>query len=209
MISDAVKLRVYNRALRLLGSRRLATITEDREPRRVMDDVWADGAAVRLALERAEWNFAMRAREISYDAGVEPTFGFSRAFEKPSDLRRLAGMSSEAMFINPLTNRDVMEEGGWWFARFDTLYVRYVSDDADYGFDSDNWTEHFIDYLGGYHAFEACERLTSSNSKREAAKALMDEAKLFARGHDAIGEGVKIPPSGSWVRARHSPRRGE
>ena len=49
-ITNSDRLDVYNGALRRLGSRRLASLTENREPRRVLDDIWNNGALVNYAL---------------------------------------------------------------------------------------------------------------------------------------------------------------
>ena len=58
-ITDDIKLDIYNDALIVLGSRRLLTLSEDRKPRHVLDDVWGtDNKIVIRALERADWNFA-------------------------------------------------------------------------------------------------------------------------------------------------------
>ena len=65
-IDPAHKLRAYNGALvEVLGTRPLSSLAEDREPRRVLDQIWAGGALVRYALERGDWNFATRAIEVA------------------------------------------------------------------------------------------------------------------------------------------------
>ncbi len=38
------KLQIFNGALRMCGERKLASLSEDRQPRRLLDDEWADGA---------------------------------------------------------------------------------------------------------------------------------------------------------------------
>jgi hypothetical protein len=43
---SASKLKLYNDALGILGERRLASLTENREPRRVLDEVWDAGKGV-------------------------------------------------------------------------------------------------------------------------------------------------------------------
>jgi len=77
----ATKLGLFNGALLMLGERSLATLTENREPRRLLDIVW-DGGGVRTCLEAGIWNFAVRAARIEYDPSAEPGFGLDRAFTK-------------------------------------------------------------------------------------------------------------------------------
>lgn len=207
-VSSDLKLHVYNRALFHLGSRQLASLTEAREPRRVLDALWGSGdRAVKLALERAEWNFALRAVVMDHDAGIDPVFGFSKAFAKPNDFRRLAALSHEPDFVRPLTTQDYQDEGGYWFANVETLYARYVSDDDGYGMNGAGWSESFTEYLSAWLAAQACERITNSTTKRGDLYALAEETLRQARGHDAMQEGVKFPPAGSWVRARTTRRR--
>src|SRR3546814_15520749 len=88
----ATQLSLYNGALRLCGEAKLANLTEDREPRYVLDDVWDDGA-LRHCLQQGLWNFAMRTVEAEYSPSVEPSFGFRRAFDKPIDWVRPAAMA--------------------------------------------------------------------------------------------------------------------
>ena len=78
------KLTLFNGALRLLGERRLASLTEDRPARRYLDDAWDDGL-VDDALEQGFWNFATRTVQMTASTSVEPEFGYRYAFQKPDD----------------------------------------------------------------------------------------------------------------------------
>ena len=55
----ATKLTLFREAIRLLGERKLDSLTESFEPRRVMDDIY-DGGGVRSCLEMGQWKFATR-----------------------------------------------------------------------------------------------------------------------------------------------------
>lgn len=202
-IPDADKLTIYNAALRHLGSRKLASVDESREPRRVLDDIWGTADEFILeALEEAEWNFAIRTVEGVYSTSVEPDFGFQRAYDKPDDMRRLVSLSADARFQQPLTSRDFQDEAGYWFTDLDVVYVRYVSDDEDYGLDATKWSKAFKTYVECALAWEACERITNSTSKLDRIERKRDRALKGAKAHDAMAEGTKFPPRGSWLRAR-------
>lgn len=207
-ISDAAKLGVYNEALRRLGERRLSSLTEAREPRRVLDDIWDGGSVVLFALEQGDWNFALRSQAVAFDPGIEPSFGFIKAIPKPADLRRLVALSSEPRLVRPMTARDYLEEAGYWFTDVDYVFCQYVSDDDDYGMDSAGWSQHFHRYLAAYLASEACERITNSERKRQGLDREMKDALRSARGRDAMDRGVKFPPMGSWVASRLGNRSG-
>lgn len=208
-ISNTDKLDVYNGALRRLGSRRLASLTEAREPRRVLDDIWNNGALVNYALERGEWNFALRSVQGAYNTGISPGFGFRRAFDKPDDFRRLAALSADEYFRIPLTAHQYTDEGGYWLSDQDTLYIRYVSSHDSYGYDSSRWTESFRYYLECCLAYEACERITNSGAKLEKVEQQMRSYLSQAKSTDAMQEGVKFPPRGAWASSRSIGLRGE
>jgi hypothetical protein len=201
-ISNTDQLKIYNGALRLLGSRRLGALTESREPRRVLDDIWDNGGIVKSALERGEWNFALRAVQGAYDPGVTPSFGFRFAFAKPDDFRRLAGLSASEYFRPPLTDSQYVDEGGYWLAEHEVIYIRYVSSGQSYGFDSSRWTEAFTEYLEARMAHEGCERITNSDSKKQLLERQMDKSLRTAKSVDSMQEGVKFFPRGSWVSSR-------
>lgn len=202
-ISDADKLAIYNGALRRLGSRRLASLAENREPRRVLDDIWGAGDKIaRDVLELGDWNFAIKSVEGVYSPSVEPPFGHTRAFNKPDDFRRLSALSADPYFRLSLTASEYSDEAGYWFTDHDVIYIRYVSDDTDYGRDSSKWTGAFTDYLEAKMAWEACERITNSTSKRDRLERDMAMALKTAKSHDAMNEGVKFPQPTSWQTAR-------
>lgn len=208
-VSPEIKLAIYNAALGHLGSRDLASLTEAREPRRVMDRVWGtDNEVVRYALGRGEWNWALRTILIDYTPSIEPGFGFLRAFTKPDDFLRLAGLSDDEYLKNPLDNNQYQDEAGYWLADIDVLYVRYVSSDDGYGMDSSKWSVAFKKYIELYMAHEACERITNSTAKKDRLRRDAMDLLKEAKSHDAMDEGVKYLPSGSWVRSRNSSRFG-
>lgn len=208
-VSSDIKLSVYNGALRRLGSRRIASLTEAREPRRVLDDIWNNGQVVYEALEKGDWNFALRAAQLDYLPSIETGFGFPYAFSKPDDFRRLSALSADEYFRTPLTTLEYGEDGGYWLSNLTTLFVRYVSDDTDYGMNSAGWSASFQTYLECKMAFEACERLTGNRGKKADLAEEMRQELRQAKSHDAMADAIKMRPMGSWVRARRIGRRTE
>lgn len=205
-VSSDVKLSIYNGALRRLGSRRLASLTENRKPRRVLDDVWGADAAVKLALEKGEWNFAIRTVKMDYSTSVVPEFGYKRVFSKPADFCRLATLSTSEYFTNVLVDTDYKDEAGYWLTDNDVLYARFVSSGDDFGMDSSKWTESFKEFLEAYLAWDACEAITNSTSKRDRQERDMMKALSSAKSADGMSEGVKFLRRGSWSTARSGNR---
>lgn len=196
----ATQLGLYNEALRLIGERRLGSLIENREPRRVLDDIWNDGARD-YCLEQGQWNFAMRAVQIT-KSDIVPTFGFENAFDKPNDFIRTCGVSEDEDFKRPLLN--MMEEVGFWFADIDPIYVRYISKSNDYGYDMQRWPQTFTKYVAAYLASEAVWTLTQSGDKLKMALAVMQQRLKDARSKDAMGDPTAFPPEGNWTASRRS-----
>lgn len=196
----ATQLGLYNEALRIIGERRLANLTENREPRRVLDDIWNDEAR-EYCLEQGQWNFAMRAVQITASATV-PAFGFQYAFDKPNDFVRTAGVCEDEDFKRPLLN--TLEEVGFWFANITPIYIRYISKDNNYGLDFQRWPQSFTKFVAAYLASEAAFTLTQSADKQKLALAIMDHRLKIARSIDAMADATAFPPEGNWNASRRS-----
>jgi len=103
------KLTQYNEALGLLGERRLGSLTEAREPRRVLDDYWQ--SSFDACMLEGLWKFAKRVVQIDASATLKPGFGFLFAFPIPEDWVRTIIISTVQTLAPPLT--DVPEEAGY------------------------------------------------------------------------------------------------
>jgi hypothetical protein len=110
---------VYNEALGLLGERRLATSSENREPRRVLDSYWPDVTG--YCLGQGLWRFAKRAIQIDNDASLTPQWGFNYCFLIPSDRVRTIVISTSPNLDPPLLQYN--EEAGYWYANLTPIYV--------------------------------------------------------------------------------------
>lgn len=194
------QLSLYNGALRLLGERKLASLSENREPRRLLDAVWDNGAtegAVKHCLQLGQWTFAMRTARVDYSPSVEPSFGYRRAFDQPTDMVKLSALCSDEYFKQPLL--EYADERQYWYADLDTIYVRYVSNGADYGADLSLWPESFTKVVEGYLAAEICENLTQSETKLQSVEKKFSTALKSARSLDAMNKPTAFMPVGSWV----------
>lgn len=197
----ATKLGIYNRALvRVLGERKVLSVTEDREPARLLSTVWDDGF-VRSVLEMGQWNFAARTREISYNPSVEPDFGYQRAFDKPSDWVRTCRLSADEYFSVPLLHND--DDMDYWFCDENTIYVRYISDDSSYGGDLSKWPESFANFAAHQLALEVVNAITSSATTAERLEKKTAKMLTRARSMDAMNQPPSFSAPGSWVSARY------
>lgn len=197
------RLTIYQGALRLLGERLLASLTENREPRRMLDASWDDNVVDR-ALEAGDWLFATRSMMYDYSPSVEPEFGFRRAFNKPTDWKRTSALASDEYFQNPLTDRQYNDEVGYWWADPDTIYVKYVSNDSAYGGDMSRWPQSFVKYVEALMAADIAMPLTQNESKWKNMLKISEMALVDAMSKNAMASGAKFPPRSGWVTARSS-----
>lgn len=194
------QLDLYNDALLLCEERFLASLTEEREPRRLLDRVWATGG-VKACLEAGQWNFAMRTIQIDYDPGIEPSFGYRRAFDKPDDWVLTSALCEDEFFRTPLTR--YTDEAGYWYADLDTVYVRYVSDHNTYGNDLLKWPESFREYVAEYFANSIILKLSKSQEKLDASDKRLEKKLLRAQSRAAMAGPTSFPAQGSWSLARN------
>ena len=199
-MADADKLVLYNDALLLCGERFIASLTEEREPRRLLDQVWASGAVDRC-LEEGQWHFAMRTVELDYDTSLEPAFGYNRAFAKPDDWVLTSAVCSDEFFRSPLTR--YTDEERYWYSDLDTIYVRYVSNDADYGNDLARWPKSFHDFVAAHMASRIVNKLTNSEEERARVIDQRKKALSIAKNRAAMAEPTSFASQGSWGRARN------
>lgn len=196
----ADKLSLYNGSLGIVGERKLASLSENRAPRRRLDTVWDSDSGVKFLLEQGLWNFAMDTVELTYSPSVTPAFGYTYAFDKPAHWRRTALVSDDPTFAN--TRVDYKDEGGYLYANCDTLYVKFVSSANNFGGDLSLWTAAFTAYAESYFAGRICLATTNSQERKDKIDVQTKRLLSTARSQDAMNETVRTPPPGSWARAR-------
>ena len=196
----ATKLGIYNKALIALGDAvPLASLSENRLARRVLDQVW-DNGVVNYCLEQGLWSFATRSIEITKSTTIIPAFGFQYAVEVPSDFCGLNSIWTDARFQNPLRVYNI--EAGIIYSDFDTLYLKYVSNASNYGSNIAKWPEVFADYVGQRMAFEAQPLITNSLNVDANLDKAQQSAKLTALNWDKRSKQREDLPIGNWTKAR-------
>jgi hypothetical protein len=194
------QLSLYNDALLECGERFLGSLTENREPRRLLDQVWSSGG-VKFILERGQWNFATRSQQLDYDSGIQPGFGFNRAFDKPTDYCCTRAVCPDEYMREPLTR--YVDEGGYWYSDLDTIYVRYVSNDAAYGMNLNKWPETFREVVAVHFASKIISKLSNNGTTTAELEAKRDRMLKVAKNSSAQQEPPQFPAQGAWSRARN------
>lgn len=194
----ASRLSIYNSALRAIGERRLASLTEDRASRRECDDAYDD--VVANCMEAGFWNFALRTVELEASTDVVPEFGQTYAFEKPSDWVRTYKLSANERFDPPL--EDWNDEGAYFFCDVEPLYLRYVCNATDAGLNLTLWPRSFTTFVELSLAKAISMNVNSSETTREIIAKDLKKAKADAMAKDAMNQAVEFPPTGTWVQSR-------
>lgn len=194
------RLKIYNGALMLCEARSIASLTVNEESRRLLDDVYNDDG-IGYCLEQGQWGFAMRGAKFDYDTTITPQFGYSRAFQKPSDWVLTSALCGDEYYQSPVTG--YVDEAGYWYADLDEIYVRYVSDDSSYGGDMSKWPQTFTEYVKHYFAWRICKKMPGGGEDRiERIRKEMERALLAAKNKNAMTGPTQFMPRGAWLEAR-------
>ena len=203
------RLGLYNLALvEGLGERPLDSLSEDSHAKRVFDAIWTAGNGtnpyIRGCLEQGYWNFGVRTVKLDSDTSVDTQFGYSYAFAIPTDFVKLVSIASDEYFNAPLNEYEIEKDR--FYSDTDPLYLRFISDDDDYGGDLSQWPQSFITWVAHDLALRAAPTIKSSLDLERLEKRVKDKLKI-ARSNDAQQEPTRFPPLGTWASARLG-RRG-
>jgi hypothetical protein len=148
------KLAIYNNALLLLGERTLATVTENREPRRLLDHAY-DFGAVDYCLEIVKPVFARKT--VMLDVSTpSPHHDLDNVFTLPADWLATVEVYSDSRLDQPISR--YINEDRTIACEYDIIYVRYVTslNSDDYA----KWSPVFTHVVASYLAREISLRLT-------------------------------------------------
>lgn len=193
------RLGLYNDALLLAGERALASLTEEREPRRLLDQIWASGG-VDMCLEEGQWRFAMRTVMLDYDPSMSPEFGYPRAFTKPADWIMTSAVCSDEFFRVPLLR--YYDEAGYWYSDLDRIYVRYISNDINYGWNVGAWPMSFYEFVAAHFASKMILKTTNDEQRLKVTLALREKLLRKAKSRAAMEDATSFPAQGRWTKSR-------
>lgn len=195
----ATRLSIYNDALLLCGERALSTLTDNVESRYLLDQVWTNGG-VQVCLEAGQWFFAMRTQKIDYSPSITPLFGYPTAFLKPADWVLTSALAADEFFRMPLTR--YVDEAGYWYTDVQEIYVRFVSNDANYGNNLALWTQSFEEFVAAHFAWKVMLKLSADKEKVDSVFKTREKLKIEALNRSAMAEAEKFPAPGTWSISR-------
>ena len=184
---------LYNIALYAVGERNVASTDEDREPKRLLDEIWTRGAngAVGYALEQGQWLFASRTQALTASTSVTPSFGFSFAFGKPTDMTRLTNISTSADFGTDLFYYRF--ESTSIYSNSSLIWVEYTSNSTVYGNNLSLWPETFTMWMGHWLATQMAPRLKNDLDLEDLTRRT-NQLLISARLKDAAQKVAPWPP---------------
>lgn len=197
----ADKLTLYNDALLLCGERFLSSLTENREPRLLLDQAWNSGDGINKWLEEAQWEFAMRTVQLDYDPSITPGFGYNRGFNKPTDWVITSAVCSDEYFRSPLTR--YVDEAGYWFSDLDILFIRYISNDTNYGGNLGLWPGSFQRFVAADLADRIINKLSNSDNEHMRVRKVRGQELVMAKNKAAMAGPTSFPGRGNWGLARN------
>lgn len=202
----ADRLTLYKRALQIAGERTITSLTENVEGRHLLDNVWTTGG-VDLCLSEGTWSFAIRSAQVDYDTAVSPPFGYAHAFTKPDDYIRIVALCTDEFFRVP--HLRYIDEGGYWWADEETIYVRYVSNDAAYGGNIGGWPPLFFEFVASHFATQIILKLSDSDERwskfvnaADPHNTVRGRALLLAKAQVQQERGTQFIAPGTWTRSR-------
>lgn len=189
---DADYLNIYNDALLLLGLEQIAS-TADNSVRRTVLDTAMNTGLVEEILEDTGWQFGKTTEKLEYNPGIEPAFGYNRAFDKPSNLLRINGIYHDEYFQSPVDY--YIDEGDYFFADLDELYIEYIS--RAFLTTPAQWPMYFRKLVAAALAQLAGPSIPGANI--ENAMIQYDRRKKSAVSNNAIAGPPRKIRQGSWT----------
>jgi len=177
---------ICNRALQIIGERRITSITEDTPQARDLNVAYEP---IRDALLRSYyWSFAIKRAQLAASVDAPP-FGWNHAFSLPSDCLRLIPDLEIDYIVE--AKQILADDSG-------PLEIRYISRVTD----PNQFDPIFAESLSAKLAAELAEVRTQSNSKKEFAEQLFKDKIAEARRVNAFEQPAITPQEDDWVTTR-------
>ena len=188
---------ICNRALTKLGDKRITSLDEDSKPAAVLNSMYDD--VLDACLRAHVWSFAKTRAQLAALADA-PLFGFGYQYRLPADFIRLIQIGQ--FLVYPRTDTRGLfsiEDGNILTDIGAPLYIRFARRVTDPNAMDALFREAFACRL----AAEACESLTQSSTKRQAAWAEHEQAIAAAIRVNAIERPSQPIGDDTWLESRN------
>jgi len=194
-------IQVANRALTKLGAARIISLSDDNKQARAINSCYEDLRDDELRAHR--WQFAIKRTSLAALTDA-PAFGYTYQYELPSDFLRLDMVNDEypAAIMDNYIGAEYVDwviEGNRILTDIGApLKLRYGAQITDVT----EWDVNFREALASRIAYEICEDLTQSDTKKQFAMQDYRRAIGQAIRVNAIERPPVMPPDDQWVVSR-------
>ncbi len=190
----ASKTEIGNRALSKLGQPRISNIdTDDTKPAKVIRYMWNIVRDAMLA--KYPWSFALTRTQLAKDS-VSPSWGYSNQYTLPTDYLALIEIKGNPDYRLESYNgglRILTNEGSPLYI----LYIRRVENTGEFD-------PMFVEAFATRMAFEGCEEMTQSNTKKQILAEELKESIMAAYANNAIQTLPQELQGDAWIASRES-----
>jgi len=173
---------ICNRALEKLGEQPIVSINDGTKQAQALKRVYQD--SLQALLVEYPWHFAKKRTALPASA-TRPDWGFNFAYPVPTDFLRLLGIKDGPGFS---LEADAA-------APLNILYLYAVSDPG-------RLPPHFVEAFSSKLAFDICEDLTQSNTKKDILAQLFAADLAKAKRVNGMQKAPDAFPTFSWLAAR-------
>lgn len=192
------QVKLANRALTKIGSARITSLDEDSKAAATINSMFQD--VLDAELRAHNWHFS-KTRALLPKLSTPPLFGFSYAYQLPSDFLKLIQIGDFPIYPRADTRGLFSIEDGQLLTDIDApLPLRYIKRVTDVNKLDALFAETFACRL----AFESCEAITQSATKKQAASAEYADALKNAIRANAIERPSQAIVDDTWLESRNS-----
>lgn len=183
---------ICNRALECLGDAPIVSINDDTKQAKALKRVYDD--TLKAFLVEHPWHFAKKRASLPASA-TAPAWGFRSGFPVPADFLRLLVIRDAPDF-----SLEADASGSQWIlsdaeAPLDILYIAAVSD-------AGRLPPHAVEALARWLAYDVCEDLTNSNTKKQDAAQSLAIALNRAKRINGAQRQAEAYPVYSFLQSR-------
>jgi hypothetical protein len=183
---------ICNRALECLGDAPIVSINDDIKQAKALKRVYDD--TLKAFLVDHPWHFAKKRASLPASA-TTPAWGFARGYPVPADFLRLLVIRDAPDF-----SLEADDTGSQWIltdaaAPLDILYLASITD-------AGRLPPHAVEALARWLAYDVCEDLTQSNTKKQDAAQALSIALARAKRINGAQRQAEAYPVYSFLQSR-------
>jgi hypothetical protein len=183
---------ICNRALEKLGEQPIVSINDGTKQAQALKRVYQD--SLQALLVEFPWHFAKKRTALPASA-TKPDWGFNYAYPVPTDFLRLLAIKDGPVFsieADAAGSQAILSDVA---APLNILYLYVVGDPG-------RLPPHFVEAFSSKLAFDICEDLTQSNTKKDILAQLFAADLAKAKRINGLQKAPDAFPAFSWLAAR-------